>query len=338
MARCPQARRAHAHRCGIFTGPARKDLRVRPAAGERRGTVVLAAGRCALVPLRRCRVHGAGRACRAARDSARAWRFDGRTGGRIHGRHAERQALPKGCLLMDVDPTTLPRLRPLDEQNSNERLKHGSRFLRGTLQQSLVDPVTGAVTASDGLLTKFFGIYQQDDRDLRDERRRAKLEPRYQFMVRVRLPGGVCTPAQWLALDALAREFAGNTLRLTTRQTFQFHHIAKRNLRKHVQGIYAAGLDTIAACGDDNRNVICTANPTQSPAHAEVSSLARRISEALMPRTGAYREVFLGAPPPSTPVEDEEPLYGSTYLPRKFKVALAIPPQNDIDVFAHDLG
>jgi len=239
---------------------------------------------------------------------------------------------------MDADPPILPRLRPLDEQHSNERLKHDSRFLRGTLQQSLADPVTGAVTASDGLLTKFFGIYQQDDRDLRDERRRAKLEPRYQFMVRVRLPGGVCTPAQWLALDALARAYAGNTLRLTTRQTFQFHGIAKRHLRKHIQGINAAGLDTIAACGDDNRNVICTANPTQSPAHAEVSSLARRISERLMPRTGAYREVFLGAAPPSTPLADEEPLYGSTYLPRKFKVALAIPPQNDIDVFAHDLG
>ncbi len=239
---------------------------------------------------------------------------------------------------MGAETPALPRLRPLEEQHSNERLKANSRFLRGTLEQSLFDPVTGAVTESDALLTKFFGIYQQDDRELRDERRRAKLEPKYRFMVRVRLPGGVCTPAQWLALDALAREYAGNTLRLTTRQTFQFHHISKRRLRALIQGIDAAGLDTLAACGDVNRNVICSANPLQSPAHAEVSSLARRIGERLLPRTGAYREVFLGAPPAASPPQDEEPIYGDTYLPRKFKIALAVPPQNDIDVFAHDLG
>jgi sulfite reductase (NADPH) hemoprotein beta-component len=239
---------------------------------------------------------------------------------------------------MNVVTPVLPRSRPLEDQHPNERLKHGSHFLRGTLAQSLADPVTGAVTASDGLLTKFFGIYQQDNRDLRDERRRAKLEPQYRFMVRVRLPGGVCTPAQWLALDGLAQAYAGGTLRLTTRQTFQFHGIAKRFLRTHIQGINAAGLDTIAACGDVNRNVICTANPLQSPAHAEVSDLARRIADRLLPRTGAYREVFLDAPPPSLPPDDEERLYGSTYLPRKFKIAIAIPPQNDIDVFAHDLG
>ena len=163
-------------------------------------------------------------------------------------------------------------------------------------------------------------------------------KPKYQFMVRVRLPGGVCTPAQWLALDALAREYAGNTLRLTTRQTFQFHHISKRHLRAHIRGINAAGLDTIAACGDVNRNVICSANPLQSPAHAEVNKLAAQIGARLLARTGAYREVFLGAPPSDSPSGDEEPIYGSTYLPRKFKIALAVPPQNDIDVFAHDLG
>ena len=165
----------------------------------------------------------------------------------------------------------LPRALPLEELNPNERVKHESRFLRGTLSESLADPVTGAVSANDGLLTKFFGIYQQDDREQRDERRRSKLEPKYQFMARVRLPGGACTAAQWLALDALAHQYAGNTLRLTTRQTFQFHHVSKRNLRALIQGINAAGLDTIAACGDVNRNVICSANSLQSPAHAEVS-------------------------------------------------------------------
>ncbi len=227
---------------------------------------------------------------------------------------------------------------PLEDLNSNERLKHESRYLRGTLAESLADPATGSVDADDALLTKFFGIYQQDDRDLRHERRRAKLRPRYQFMVRVRLAGRVCTPAQWLALDRLSQDNADGTLRLTTRQTFQFHGIRKRNLRRHIQGLNAAGLDTVAACGDDNRNVICTANPLLSPAHAEVSELARRIGAHLLPRTGAYGETFLGAAPASVPPANEEPLYGSTYLPRKFKIALAVPPSNDIDVFAHDLG
>ncbi|HVW68613.1 MAG TPA: NADPH-dependent assimilatory sulfite reductase hemoprotein subunit [Steroidobacteraceae bacterium] len=246
---------------------------------------------------------------------------------------------------MSSPPRRFDLSRPLAELNPNEQAKYDSQYLRGTLQASLADPVTGAVGETDTLFTKFFGIYQQDDRDLRDDRRRAKLEPRYQFMVRVRLPGGVCTPRQWLSLDALAREYAGSTLRLTTRQTFQFHGIRKRHLRAHIQGINAAGLDTVAACGDDNRNVICTANPLQSPAHAEVSALAKLIGRHLLPRTGAYEEVFLETTPKaprsgsSAPRSDaEEPLYGRTYLPRKFKIALAIPPHNDVDVFAHDLG
>jgi sulfite reductase (NADPH) hemoprotein beta-component len=227
---------------------------------------------------------------------------------------------------------------PLEDLHSNEQLKHDSRYLRGTLAESLADPATGSITPDDALLTKFFGVYQQDDRDLRDERRRAKLEPRYQFMVRVRLPGGVCTPEQWLKLDELSSACADGTLRLTTRQTFQFHGIRKRNLRRHIQGLYAAGLDTRAACGDDNRNVICTANPLKSPAHAQVSDLARRISERLAPRTRAYDELLLEQSPAATGSADEEPMYGKTYLPRKFKIALAVPPSNDIDVFAHDLG
>ena len=228
--------------------------------------------------------------------------------------------------------------RPLSELHDNEQLKFDSNYLRGTIEASLADPVTRAVTDADTKLLKFFGIYQQDDRDLREERRRAKLEPQYQFMVRVRLPGGVCKPQQWLALDAAARETADGSLRLTTRQTFQFHGVFKPNLRRHIQSINAAGLDTIAACGDDNRNVICSANPLLSPVHAEVSDLAQRIGRHLLPRTGAYREILLEQPAESAPVGEEEPLYGRTYLPRKFKIALAIPPHNDIDVFAHDLG
>jgi sulfite reductase (NADPH) hemoprotein beta-component len=226
--------------------------------------------------------------------------------------------------------------RPLEELHANERIKHQSRFLRGTIEEGLADPLTGALIDTDTQLTKFFGIYQQDHRDLRDERRRAKLEPRYQFMVRLRLPGGVCRPEQWLALDSLARENGDGTLRITARQTFQFHGVRKRNLRRLIRGIVAAGLDTIAACGDVNRNVIATANPLRSPAHAEASALARRIGAHLLPRTGAYREIFLGEP--GAEPGEAEPIYGRTYLPRKFKIAITVPPQNDVDVFAHDLG
>jgi sulfite reductase (NADPH) hemoprotein beta-component len=238
-----------------------------------------------------------------------------------------------------MDPSRRHDLsRPLEELHANERLKHESRFLRGTLEQSFADEVTGAISDDDTQLTKFFGIYQQDDRESRDQRRLARLEPYYQFMVRVRMPGGVCTPSQWLALDAQARETANGTLRLTTRQTFQFHGVLKRNLRRHVQGIVASGLDTIAACGDDNRNVICSANPLLSAAHAEATATAQRLGEYLLPRTGAYREVFLGDAPAENAGKNEEPLYGPTYLPRKFKIAIAVPPLNDVDVFAHDLG
>ncbi|HEY8509685.1 MAG TPA: NADPH-dependent assimilatory sulfite reductase hemoprotein subunit, partial [Steroidobacteraceae bacterium] len=121
------------------------------------------------------------------------------------------------------------------------------------------------------------------------------------------------------------------------RQTFQFHGVRKRHVRAVLQGLHEAGLDTIAACGDDNRNVICTANPLESAAHAEVNALARTLSERLRPRTGAYNEIFLQQPV-AGPKENEEPLYGRQYLPRKFKIAFAVPPQNDVDVFAQDLG
>lgn len=237
---------------------------------------------------------------------------------------------------MDI-PNRKDLSAPLSQLHPNEQLKHDSQFLRGTLEQGFDDEVTGAIDESDTQLTKFFGIYQQDDRELREERRLAKLEPHYQFMVRVRLPGGVCSTRQWLALDEQSRTTANGSLRLTTRQTFQFHGVLKHNLRRHVQGIHAAGLDTIAACGDDNRNVICTANPLLSGIHSQATAIAQRLGQLLLPRTGAYREIFLGEPHIAG-VEQEEPLYGRTYLPRKFKIAIAVPPHNDIDVYAHDLG
>lgn len=225
----------------------------------------------------------------------------------------------------------------MGEPSSVERIKQSSRLLRGTLAESVSDPLTGAIREDDTALIKFHGSYQQDDRDLREERRLQKLEPAYSFMIRTRLPGGICTPQQWLALDEIARRYGNGTLRLTTRQAFQFHGVIKSELKATMAAINAALIDTIAACGDVNRNVIASANPVESRAHAAVYEWARQLSEHLLPRTRAYHEIWLdGAKVAGS--EEAEPIYGPTYLPRKFKVALAVPPVNDVDVFGHDLG
>jgi sulfite reductase (NADPH) hemoprotein beta-component len=223
-------------------------------------------------------------------------------------------------------------------QSPVERIKSASRRLRGTLIESLADPVTGAIAEDDTQLIKFHGSYQQDDRDLREERRAQKLEPAYSFMIRTRLPGGVVSPSQWLALDAIATKFANHTLRLTTRQAFQFHGVIKRELKQTLQAINASLIDTIAACGDVNRNVMVSPNPVQSQAHARVFDSAARLSEHLRPRTRAYHEIWLDEERVAGSGEEDEPIYGPTYLPRKFKIAFAVPPLNDVDVFANDLG
>jgi sulfite reductase (NADPH) hemoprotein beta-component len=222
----------------------------------------------------------------------------------------------------------------------NERIKEASRFLRGTLSEGLAEIATGAIGEDDAQLVKFHGTYLQDDRDLRPERTKKKLEKAFAFMVRLRLPGGVCTPAQWLALDRIARDYANGTLRLTTRQTFQFHGIIKSNLKTAMQAIDAALLDTLAACGDVNRNVLATSNPYQSRAHRAALELAHAISDHLLPRTPAYREIWLDGEKILGGEDEEvvEPVYGKTYLPRKFKTVVAVPPSNDVDVFAQDLG
>jgi sulfite reductase (NADPH) hemoprotein beta-component len=226
-----------------------------------------------------------------------------------------------------------------NDVSRNERIKEASDYLRGTLEQGLRDEMTGAIVEDDQQLVKFHGMYLQDDRDLRPERTRKKMEKAFAFMLRVRIPGGVVTPEQWLALDAVARDYAGRTVRLTTRQTVQLHGIIKSNLKATIRQIDAALLDSIAACGDVNRNVMCNANPEQSRAHAAAYELARTISEHLMPRTPAYREIWLdGERIAGGEQEVEEPIYGRTYLPRKFKTVVAVPPSNDVDVFAHDLG
>ncbi len=221
-----------------------------------------------------------------------------------------------------------------------EHIKTASRFLRGSIAEGLADPVTGAIGDDDNKLLKFHGSYQQDDRDLRDERRKQKLEPAYAFMVRARLPGGVMTPAQWLAFDRIASDYASSGLRITTRQTFQWHGIVKNDLKPTIAAINDALASTIAACGDVNRNVVCNTNPVESRAHAAAYAWAAELSEHLKPKTRAYHEIWLdGEKLVGEAAEAEsEPLYGATYLPRKFKIGVAIPPLNDIDVFAQDLG
>lgn len=229
--------------------------------------------------------------------------------------------------------------QPVEQLHSNEQLKAHSRYLRGNIAEGLEVPFTGAVPGDDTLLMKFHGIYQQDDRDKRADRTQRRLEPNYQFMVRIRIPGGRLTALQWLQLDALSDRYAERGLRITTRQTIQLHGVRKRHLRVALQTIRDAGLDTIAACGDDSRGVVCGADPARSQVHAQVAALAKATSDRLIPRTHGYREIWYQEPERENLTRDtEEPIYGELYLPRKFKVGYVIPPINDIDVYGQDLG
>ncbi len=221
---------------------------------------------------------------------------------------------------------------------SVEDIKAASDYLRGTLVEGLADETTGSISEDDNKILKFHGSYQQDDRDLREARRRRKLEPAWQFMIRARLAGGVLSPAQWLAFDAIATTWANRSLRITTRQTFQLHGVVKRHLKTTIAAINQALVSTVAACGDVNRNVVSSANPVESGAHRLALRWAERLSEHLKPRTRAYHEIWLDGTQVAGGEPDQEPLYGPTYLPRKFKIGIAIPPTNDVDVFAQDLG
>ena len=226
-----------------------------------------------------------------------------------------------------------------DEPSRNERIKEASDYLRGTLAEGLTEEITGAIVEDDQQLVKFHGMYLQDDRDLRGERSQKKMEKAFAFMLRVRISGGVLTSQQWLALDRVARDYGNHTMRITTRQTVQLHGVIKSNLKATMHAIDTAALSTIAACGDVNRNVMCNPNPHQSKAHRAAYDLAVAISDHLVPKTPAYREIWLdGERIAGGEDEAVEPIYGKTYLPRKFKIGLAVPPSNDIDVFANDLG
>ena len=218
-----------------------------------------------------------------------------------------------------------------------EEIKARGDYLRGAIAEGLRGNLSGAVAEDDAQLIKFHGIYQQDDRDRRAARAARKLEPAYSFMARLRAPGGLFSARQWLAMERIASEMTGTgALRLTSRQTLQLHGILKRDLKPVVQSYGRALLDSIAACGDVNRNVMCSPNPAQSPAHAAAYRIAAEISGKLLPASRAYFEIWLDEE--RAVGETAEPLYGKNYLPRKFKIAMAIPPRNDTDVFAHDIG
>ncbi|KAL8689370.1 MAG: hypothetical protein Q9218_004948 [Villophora microphyllina] len=232
---------------------------------------------------------------------------------------------------------------------TNEDIKIQSNFLRGTIAEGLADTSTGAISASDQQLTKFHGTYMQDDRDLRDERKAQGLEPAYAFMIRCRLNGGVATPSQWLQMDSISSSYGNETMKLTTRQTFQFHGVVKSKLKSAMRGINKALMTTIAACGDVNRNIMLSPLPTRSAFHRDVHQISAKISDHLLPSTTAYHEIWLkdtdaddkhvkDIKVAGDAVVDKEPLYGPTYLPRKFKITIAVPPHNDTDVYAHDIG
>ena len=249
---------------------------------------------------------------------------------------------------------------------TNEEIKAESNFLRGTLMAGVADTSTGAIGASDQQLAKFHGFYQgrqfvpclsigwtvltggtEDDRDLRDERKAQGLEPKYIMMIRCRLPGGVATPAQWRQMDAISSKMGNETMKLTTRQTFQFHGVVKSRLRPAMRAINAALMTTIAACGDVNRNVMCSSLPELSTYHSDVRSVAVKINDHLLPAAAqqSYHEIWIkdDATGEKTQVAgpavvDHEPIYSPVYLPRKFKISIAVPPRNDTDVFCHDIG
>ena len=219
-----------------------------------------------------------------------------------------------------------------------EKVKLESDGLRGSVRESLTDEVTGAIREDDQAVIKFHGMYQQDDRDQREERAEKKLDRLYSFMIRLRLPGGFLTPAQWIATDEIAGENSTGIIKITTRQTIQLHGLIKSKIKPTIQAFNKAKLDSIATCGDINRNVVCSSHPLQSPIHDQVFAYADKISEMLMPKTRAYYEIWLDEEKIADKKEEEDPLYQDRYLPRKFKIAIAIPPNNDVDVFANDIG
>jgi sulfite reductase (NADPH) hemoprotein beta-component len=222
--------------------------------------------------------------------------------------------------------------------SSTERIKQASDHLRGTLKESIENEITGNLYEDDVALVRFHGMYIQDDRDRREERAMKKLERLYSFMIRLRLPGGVMKPEQWVDLHHIAGENSTGVLKITTRQTIQLHGVLKSVIKPTLKAFREAHLTTIATCGDINRNVLCSSHPKQSPLHAEIFEYAKEMNKMLLPKTHAYYEIWLDEEKIADKKSEEDPLYQDRYMPRKFKIAIAIPPNNDVDVFANDIG
>ncbi|MBP2615599.1 sulfite reductase (NADPH) hemoprotein beta-component [Chryseobacterium jejuense] len=225
-----------------------------------------------------------------------------------------------------------------DNLSPVERIKTQSNGLRGTLKESLADDFTGAIREDDQTLIKFHGMYQQDDRDRREERVAKKLEWLYSYMIRLRLPGGFLTSDQWIGVNDIANDHSTGTIKITTRQTLQLHGILKSHLKPTIQSFNLNHLDSIAACGDVNRNVTCTANPSESPLHQQTYELAGKISEMCLPKTKSYYDVWIDDELLVDRKTEEDPLYQDRYLPRKLKIGIAVPPNNDVDVFINDIA
>jgi sulfite reductase beta subunit-like hemoprotein len=238
---------------------------------------------------------------------------------------------------MSTDPTDA---RATPEPDKVEHAKRASRFLRGNIAQTLANAGATHFEHDDLVSLKFHGVYQQDDRDQRNARRAQGLDKSYSFMIRVAVPGGRCTARQYLDLDDLAAKHANGTLRLTTRQAFQLHGVAKGDLHHTMRSINAALLTSLAACGDIPRNVMAPPAPFADEIHRGVQALALDLAVQLRPATGAYHEIWVDGErytDPDAPAR-EEPFYGDTYLPRKFKLGVAIDTDNSIDVYAYDAG
>src|SRR5918993_117711 len=219
-----------------------------------------------------------------------------------------------------------------------EKIKVESDGLRGTIVQSLANEITGSINEDDIALVRFHGMYVQDDRDRRDERAEKKLERLYSFMIRLRLPGGFIPAQQWIDLHHIAGEYSTGVIKITTRQTIQLHGILKSHVKPTLKAFNQPDLTTIATCGDINRNVLCTANTAESPLQEEIYSYAKAISDALLPKTNAYNEIWLDGEKLTNLEEETDPLYKEWYMPRKFKIAIAIPPNNDVDILTNDIG
>ena len=219
-----------------------------------------------------------------------------------------------------------------------EKIKTASHGLRGSIHESLKDEITGAIREDDKAVIKFHGMYEQDDRDRREERAAKKLDRLYTFMIRLRLPGGFLSAAQWIAANDIAGENSTGVIKITTRQTIQLHGLLKSTIKPTIQAFNEAHLDSIATCGDINRNVSCSSNACESPLHDEVFAYADKISKLLMPKTKAYYEIWLDEEILIDKKVEEDPLYQDRYMPRKFKIGIAIPPNNDVDVFTNDIG